>query len=570
MQTQTIERETRIRESLETVPIRAAIYARHSSTKQNALSCEEQIDRIRYLIKKNEVRSKLYPNRSIQIEEEWVIKDEAISGKTASREGYSILLDAMGNKQKFDILITDDVSRLNRDLGNTLKLYELSEYSEIEIISISDNLSSKDPNARMYFTVKGMISDWGNEAHAMRTLRGMEAKILKGLSAGDTCYGYYSKATRMTKEGGRDVPRDYEILIDENESKVVQKIFKLFIKGHGRTAICRILNDEKIAWPGFSSNPPRGKGWAPATVHKILTNRKYIGVWVWKQNRNVLNPQTGQKVQKMRPENEWVSHNEGKQTREDLRIISQADWNKAQGMFEEIHKQNPSHGNWGRYRSSVPLHMLSGILRCEVCNGAIVVASGRKGGFYGCCEAKVKRTCSQQRLIRRLKLERIILNYLSEQIQDESLFQEAAKHYNRLMNDKLAYSRDHLEAYEQELATIEIELNNAAEAVLKGGNSETLTRVIQEKEKRKRYLTYQVHQIRANDQERIFVTPLAVKDKFKKLVNTMQKDPQAAFQALKKVFSEGLKMKWTGEKWEIKGAMIVGQGLRKEIELVTG
>ena len=132
----------------------------------------------------------------------------------------------------------------------------------------------------------------------------------------------------------------------------------------------------------------------------------------------------------------------------------------------------------------------------------------------------------------------------------------------------MAYGRENLRSHEEEVARIEIELKNAADAVLKGGDSETLTKIIQEREKRRRYLDFQVRQIKTANQEKVYVTPSAMREKFKNLVNTMQKKPKDAASALKKIFPENLKMKWDGEKWEVSGTMAVGSGgMRKEIKL---
>lgn len=80
----------------------------------------------RYLLKKGEVASQLYANRPIEVISEWIIKDEAISGRSAHREGYQIITEALRNKNcPFQIIVVDDLSRLNRDLGNSLHFYQL-------------------------------------------------------------------------------------------------------------------------------------------------------------------------------------------------------------------------------------------------------------------------------------------------------------------------------------------------------------------------------------------------------------------------------------------------------------
>lgn len=541
-------------------PLRTAIYARHSSSKQNPKSCDEQISHIRYLLDKNEVASRLFVGRPIRLMEDWVVKDEAISGKTSDRAGYQVILDAMSKKEKpFDLLLLDDLSRATRDLGGMIDLYNLAQYSGIEILSISDNLSSADPNAKMFFTVRGMINDWSNESHAMRTLRGMEAKVLKGLSCGDIPFGYRTEATSCDPEGVR---RDFKIVIHEPEAEVVRRIFKLFTEGHGRAAICKVLNKESVPWPGFNSRPRRGKGWNPSTLHRIMHNVKYVGIWSWKRSTWKLNPTTGKKVQQKRAEHEAVSHHEGQRCREDLRIVSQSLWNRVHKVFTAIH-EDEDHGIWGRFVPSVPKHMLSGLLKCAECGDNMVLICGRKGGYYGCLNAHRRGSCSCKKLVRRAKLERAIVGHVTTMLTDEAIFVRAAEHYNDLMREKMNKGQENVDGYEQEAAAIKVELANLAKAIAEGGSSETLTRTIEEKERRGRWLTYQIGQVRANQQEQVFVTPMGMRAKFKRLVDALGKQPRAAAEALQKLFPEGLKMRWDVDKWSIESMALMQGNIMK-------
>jgi hypothetical protein len=52
-----------------------------------------------------------------------------------------------------------------------------------------------------------------------------------------------------------------------------------------------------------------------------------------------------------------------------------------------------------------------------------------------------------------------------------------------------------------------------------------------------------------------------MKEKFKKLADSLRKRPSDSCSALKKIFPEGLKLRWLGDKWEICGPMMLdGKG----------
>jgi hypothetical protein len=57
--------------------------------------------------------------------------------------------------------------------------------------------------------------------------------------------------------------------------------------------------------------------------------------------------------------------------------------------------------------------LLAGLLKCKSCGGAIVQISGKGGGYYGCYNNK-RKTCNNKLLIRRTKIESIIVNDLKD------------------------------------------------------------------------------------------------------------------------------------------------------------
>lgn len=67
------------------------------------------------------------------------------------------------------------------------------------------------------------------------------------------------------------------------------------------------------------------------------------------------------------------------------------------------------------YIHSNPTHLLSGMLRCKSCGGAMVQVSGKSGGYYGCYNAK-RKTCNNTLKISRKRVEKIIIENLKSKI----------------------------------------------------------------------------------------------------------------------------------------------------------
>ena len=102
---------------------------------------------------------------------------------------------------------------------------------------------------------------------------------------------------------------------------VVRRIFTDYAAGKSPRAIAHELNAEDIAGP-------RGTGWGPSTLHGnvkrgngVLNNELYIGRLVWNRQRFLKDPETGKRVSRLNPENEWVI-----QDVPELRIIDDKLW----------------------------------------------------------------------------------------------------------------------------------------------------------------------------------------------------------------------------------------------------
>lgn len=120
------------------------------------------------------------------------------------------------------------------------------------------------------------------------------------------------------------------------------------------------------------------KGWTPSTINGqpklafgILNNPIYIGRLTWNRAQKVRDPETGKRVWRLRPADDWISMD-----LPELRIISDDLWNAVQARRATLRKHRPSHT--GRR----PTHLLSGLLVCGECGSSYVLTGGR--GWYRC------------------------------------------------------------------------------------------------------------------------------------------------------------------------------------------
>ncbi len=241
-----------------------AIYARFSSEAQRATSLDDQIRNCR----------RWAAQSGWTVVDDHVYQDAARSGVGIEhRPAYQRLVAAaLTAPPPFTVVLVDDLSRLSRDLVETLRLYRRLQRNGVELVSISDGIQTSNQMAKLQITIKGLVNELFLDDLRDKTHRGLTGQALKGLSAGGRCFGY-----RTTPKGPGGAAGAAWTLF-EPEAAVVRRIFQWYLDGLSMKAIALRLNQEGIAFPAQATRRgPGRRGWAVSTIHTILTNEKYGG-----------------------------------------------------------------------------------------------------------------------------------------------------------------------------------------------------------------------------------------------------------------------------------------------------
>lgn len=571
-------------EQLSTKPtIYASIYARYSSDNQNRESANDQIEGLLYRLSRNQIPLIKFSTAqyNIIVPPHLIFKDEAKTGRTASRDGYEQFWSALRSKEA-QIGLVDDLSRIIRELGEQMDKYRFLKILGAELYSLRDNVSSEGPNSKSFFQIKGLVNEMSNDIHAQRTRRGQEARVLKGYSTGDICFGYYSEATQIQKIGSMDVKSHFKIYINPDEAKVVNLIFDLRIKGLGQSAIAKELNQRQI--PSTSRGQKitgREINWSSSGIRKILTREKYIGIWTWGKTTRLLHPETKKFIKQDQPKDRWLAHNEGDDVRADLAIVPIEKWNKVQGMFAATSARYKSaHDKMGAVRDAKSMGsksstLLAGVLMCGECGSQMLQVTGRKGGFYGCSMShrKDKTRCSNNRLLSRKKAEAKITELLKAVFLQPSYLETATKRANEIIKARLRAAPEEIKALELKRRDAEREVQNLIKFVsVHGDSSATIKESLTTKERELSFFTERIKSLKAANVDKLLLTPFALKAKFEKLAEHFEKDPVLANAYLRQLLPQGLKCVPTQRTfkrnhnqnnsfWSLSGAMLVDEFL---------
>lgn len=110
-----------------------------------------------------------------------IFGDIGISGIKASRPEFDRALDYM---RAGDILVIWKLDRLGRSALNLLTLVQDFERRGIELVSITDNIDTKTPMGRAFFTISASFAQLERDQIAERTSAGLAAARAMGRVGG--------------------------------------------------------------------------------------------------------------------------------------------------------------------------------------------------------------------------------------------------------------------------------------------------------------------------------------------------------------------------------------------------
>ena len=428
--------------------LRCALYARYSSDQQRPASIEDQFRVCRERAER----------------EGWKIvgtyKDSAISGDSVIlRPGVQAVLED-ARRGVFEVLVAEGLDRISRDQADVATLYKHMQFAGVPIFTLSENGEVNE----LHVGLKGTMNALFLKDLAAKTHRGLRGRVEAGKSSGGLCYGYdVVKAYDAAGEPVRGERR-----INEAEAEVVRRILREFANGASPRGIARRLNEEGV--PG-----PRGKVWTDAALRGhakrgrgIVNNELYIGRQVWNRQRFVKNPDTGRRVPRLNPPEEWIVTEVP-----ELRIVDDGLWEAVkarQAELSEIYADTiasvrEAHAN-RLNRTHRPRYLLSGLLKCGVCGSPFAM---RGQSRYICSRHMKSLSCSNTRGIQRAAIEERVLAGLRDRLLAPEAVARAMKAYaeetNRLNRERRASGATD----RAELADIEKRIASMIAAIEEGG-----------------------------------------------------------------------------------------------------
>lgn len=259
--------------------------------------------------------------------------DKGISGKSMDKRPEFMRLIEKAKEGEIDIIFTKSVQRFGRNAEEMLTVVrELRDYG-VAIVFEKEGINTLEITSDLYLTIAVAVAEDDLTRYSNNVKWSIKEKYKRGenSSLGGRIYGF-------------NIGKNAVLSINEDEAKVVRRIFDLYIEGKSLHNIIDILNDEGIP-------SALGNKWGVNAIRGIINQEKYVGDICLQKSYNYKGVKLRNKgeVDKYYVENHHPA------------IITRDIWNKCQ---EVILKKR----NFKQVGRVVQTYPFTGLIECGCCH----------------------------------------------------------------------------------------------------------------------------------------------------------------------------------------------------------
>lgn len=206
-----------------------------------------------------------YYTKLIADREDWMLAgiyaDEGISGtQVKHREQFQQMIEDCRD-HKIDMIITKSISRFARNVVDCLTtIRELKNLSPpVNIYFEKERIDSLDEKTEIYLTMLASFAQEESRSISTNIRWAIRNRMKEG-----------TQKIVTSSLLGYDTDEDYNMVIIEQEAKIVRLIYETFLKGEHPAEIADRLNS--LGFTTVLGNP-----WSTTSVKNILRNEKYCG-----------------------------------------------------------------------------------------------------------------------------------------------------------------------------------------------------------------------------------------------------------------------------------------------------
>lgn len=186
--------------------------------------------------------------------------DEGISGtSTKHRQGFQTMItDALAGH--IDLIVTKSVSRFARNTVDSLTSVRALKEAGVEVYFEKENIWTLDSKGELLITIMSSLAQEESRSISENVTWGHRRRFAEG----KVMVPYASLLGYKKGDNGH-------LAIDEDQAKIVRRIYREYLAGHSPKTIAAHLTKDGIP-------TPLGKEtWSVSTINSILRNEKYKG-----------------------------------------------------------------------------------------------------------------------------------------------------------------------------------------------------------------------------------------------------------------------------------------------------
>lgn len=397
--------------------LKAAAYARYSTEHQTTSSIEYQMRKINEYCDKNGIEIVV------------CYADEAFSGTNTNRPAFQQLRES-AKLHKFDAVVIYDITRGSRDISDWFSFRKEMAQLGIQVISVEDNIGDiMNPSSFLQEFISVGLGQHHVLVSRQKSMDSIATKAQSGVFLGGV------------PNLGYNISADGKYVINEEEAKIVKKIFGMYAYGASYNQILSEIGDVR---------GKRGRTLNSNSLHYILKNERYIGIYTWcKRHVKLMGKWAGGTP------NENYVRIDGAIPR----IIDDETWEKVQLRMKD-NKRNAT----ARAKRD---YLLSGLIECAECGGTFVGHTSRNSRGYesSCyvCGNKYKNKTCKCKNLKAAEVEACVIENLKYYLLNAD-FEKIASTIVTAINSASA----DLTSEQKELEDVKFQIANGTKAILNG------------------------------------------------------------------------------------------------------
>lgn len=386
------------------------IYARYSSEKQTEQSIEGQL----------RVCHEFAQKKGFNVIHEYI--DRALTGTNDNRPSFQQMI-ADSAKQTFDYVLVYKLDRFSRNKYDNAVYKHKLQLNGVKVISATEPISNTPEGALMEGLLE-MFAEMYIKDLSEKVKRGMKESVLKGnFIGGRVLFGYRVENKKVIK--------------NEEQSKIVKKIYKDYVGGKSKKQIIEELNQLNI-------KTNKNSKFTLQSLQNMLTNEKYIGVYKSKLGNN----------------SDYYPA-----------IISEE-------LFYAVQEKLKFNKKY-KHTRNVENYILKGKVFCGYCGSPLVGASGtaRDGSkrcYYACSNKRRHHSCSKNNE-RKDALENEVFNIITKKVLSKDAIEEITNNIITYHNSKSGNLE--IKELEDKILKIEKKFDEITKQIIDAKNQNIISRL---------------------------------------------------------------------------------------------